>query len=110
MTRPDDSWVLIQLAKALKMEKELDQALTCCRRAILLNPDQSAYYRLLAELLSEKGDIHEATLMLERAIKLEPDSSELLKAAGICWLSRAASMKPASHINEPSNWAIRTTN
>jgi len=82
MERSNDAWVLSKLAKALKLEKETDQAISCCRRAITLDPNQSAYHRLLGDLLADQGRVAEATVAYQRAVELEPSSAGIFKRLG----------------------------
>jgi len=82
MVRPDDAWVLARLSKALKLQKENEQAIACCRRAISLDPNQSAYHRLIGDLLADEDRTDEATVAYQRAAELEPSSAETLKRLG----------------------------
>jgi Flp pilus assembly protein TadD len=82
MAKSDDARVLARLAKALEMEKETDQAISCCHQAIRLDPNQSAYHRLLGDLLADQGRVDEATAAYQRAGEIEPSNAGVFKRLG----------------------------
>jgi serine/threonine-protein kinase len=69
---PDDFWLNFELASALNLAKEWDEAVGYYRAALALRPRAGAVHHNLGTALSSQGKLDEAVGHYERALRLDP--------------------------------------
>jgi hypothetical protein len=66
----------INLALALREQKQLVEAADCCRKALALQPGSAEAHNCLAMVLQDLGQTEESSAWFRRAMELKPDYAE----------------------------------
>jgi tetratricopeptide (TPR) repeat protein len=70
--RPDTPGAHLNLGKALRTGRQLDEAIACFRQAIEIDPKYAAAHTNLGVALMDKGKVEEAIACHRKAIALDP--------------------------------------
>ena len=73
---------LLAMARALRDQGRLDQALSCCHNALATAPDRADVFTLTGEILSAMGRGEQALGCLTQALDLAPQAPDVLLAVG----------------------------
>jgi Flp pilus assembly protein TadD len=73
---PDYVDALVNLGATYRAQGELDQAVSCYRRALELTPDLPTAHSNLGNALGQQGRLEDAESCLRRALELKPDFAE----------------------------------
>ncbi|WP_099190853.1 CheR family methyltransferase [Tepidibacter mesophilus] len=61
------------IARSLANEGKLEEAIECCKKAILIDRINPFYYYLLASIQQEQGNVIEAVMTLKKVVYLNPN-------------------------------------
>jgi tetratricopeptide (TPR) repeat protein len=81
--RPNEAWIHLNLASALRDRGDLDEAIASYRKAIVLDPDFFLAHLELADALAEGGRHDEAVAACQQALRLRPRDSTPYNALGL---------------------------
>ncbi|MCG2720606.1 MAG: FkbM family methyltransferase, partial [Thermodesulfovibrionales bacterium] len=59
---------------AFKDKEQFDEAVTCCKKALQIDPYNSCIFVNLGYVLEKKGDLSDAIVYYQEALKLNPDN------------------------------------
>jgi protein O-GlcNAc transferase len=71
-TVPDDAGVWSNLATTHAILGDVDAAMVCCQRSLMLNPNHAGYHYNLATLLKDTGQLGEAIEEYRESLRLDP--------------------------------------
>ena len=74
---PNSFLLQLTLARSLKAQNKIDEALKICNNLLLKNPEQVDMLKLKADLMGKKGNAAEAIRTLEKAYRITPYDIDL---------------------------------
>ncbi len=69
---PEDFWINVELANALREEKKAEEAVSYYRAALAVRPGTAAIHNSLGVAMSDQGKLTEAVAEYQKAIELDP--------------------------------------
>jgi tetratricopeptide (TPR) repeat protein len=81
--KPGDAHARLHLAKLLKKQGKVDEAVAAYRAAIRLKPDEAYAHSEVGVILASQGKLDEAIAECREAIRLQPDSAAAHNHLGI---------------------------